>query len=109
MNTEIKDLFEEIPEFDDKDAAKILYENSDKIMDELLRISSTTLDSEEESGAQAALTELVHTHNQNIKQWCNESYADWLIDSTDEKWQEYKKHFELGKKLLKNHISSYLD
>ena len=108
MGKTIKELFEEIPEFDQPDAAKIMRENCDKIFDELSTIISTTLNSEEEQTAQTAHNRFFDTFHKEVR-LSNEQYEKWQKDKTTDNWDEYEFIFKEAYKHIKGDLTHFIE
>ncbi|MDQ3050198.1 MAG: hypothetical protein M3Q95_04875 [Bacteroidota bacterium] len=106
MDNLIEQLFNEIPEFDQENAAIILKENCEKIADQLLTVSTTTLDSDEESMYGIANIDLLHTRYKEVDM-AFQAYTEWEEDKTDGNRKSYKDIFNLAIHHIKINLANF--
>jgi hypothetical protein len=108
MSNTIKQLFEEIPAFDQDNAAAILNANCEKIADELLTVSTTTLDEDEESLYSIANSDLLHTRDKEVAM-AVDAYEEWKQEQNDKNWQSFKDIFNLAIRHVRINIAHWLE
>ncbi len=107
MDNLIKQLFDEIPEFHQENAPEILAVNCEKIADQLLTVSSTTLDTEEESMYGTANTDLLHTRYKEVEM-AVQAYIQWEQDKSEENWDSYKDIYAKAMHHIKINLANFI-
>jgi hypothetical protein len=108
MNQTIKELFDEIPAFDKENSATILHENCKKIADELLTVSTTTLEEDEESLYSNANSDLLHTRDKEVAM-AVDAYEKWKQEQNDKNWESFKDIFNLAIRHVRINIAHWLE
>lgn len=107
MSDTIKQLFDEIPDFDHEDAIILLESNCEKIADQLLSVSTTTLDEEEQQEYEVANEDLMHTREQEVHM-AVEAFKEWGQDKSEVNWKSYEKFYNLAIRHLKINLSKWI-